>query len=934
MKRKSFILLVLMMLFSVVCLVGCGAQGPQGETGPQGEPGIQGEKGEQGETGPQGQQGRPGETGDKGEDGREVEMKMDKQGLWWRYKGEDDAAWRLLMSTDDIYGHANKYTVTFDENGGSEVDDLTDVSYQTEIELPEPTLEGKYFLGWVNTAAEEVEYLKGTVTVSESMSFKAEWGYQVELDLNGGEIVGPYKTTEELKEAFLADLNAWGKAYNDKYATPDKATGFGANPTYSTSNGGNIWNADMYKFFLDADMLAKWGKLLQYFYDVEAAYEANVVPTYTDGKYSGTSSTFFGMKYWDDLVAGIDLVNKHGGNTAPFIVSFTMKSWLQATHYVGTYSHGADYSSDEVQELALQYFIPSTETTINVKIGEKATLPTAVAKGNFNFRGWFDAEGNKVDMYNFVPAANTKLVAGFGSEVVLNYGDDEVDPVLNPAENATVILGEADAAYTLPELQRNHYDFLGWYVNGEKVTEITNEATFGEVVAKWQGNVYTLTLMQDGEQVGEKDIIIYGSKVGTLPEVTKEGMVFDGWWSKDGSTDGDWGTEVKSSTICRGEVTAYAKFKQPYKVTLDWNGADAPVTEAAPVKVAFLTDFYNWCVKQEAIKADEVSLADFIGVDAEGNYNFDGVWFNFTGNAGNPSSLYTKYDADNQVNFFLSHSGDNVTNGVIEGSKFFLNDAEMNAKWAPLMQYVEKIWGSDRVWSKLTVYCLHDFGRYVMEFNGANTYVPMTDILAVPTGYEAMLAPRNDKEAFTVYSLVADNELPVAQKPGSVFYGWTDGTEFYAAITKAEMNGKELTPVFYDIPENPANTLFIDKYNTQRKVEGSDLPVYEGVNLLPKGFSYLTATWCNRFAIKATDQPGVYEVVAVIPSGTSNTNGLPAEYDYVICGYDGTQLSSTMVKNFGCEVGDKVVFEKPLTNYSEAAYIGIYCYLIKNVELQ
>ena len=75
-----------------------------------------------------------------------------------------------------------------------------------------------------------------------------------------------------------------------------------------------------------------------------------------------------------------------------------------------------------------------------VPVGEKATLPAAVAKAAFNFRGWFDAEGNKVDMYNFTPAANGKLTATFGSEVVLNYADDEVDPVLNPVENATVVL--------------------------------------------------------------------------------------------------------------------------------------------------------------------------------------------------------------------------------------------------------------------------------------------------------------------------------------------------------------------------------------------------------------------------------------------------------------------------------------------------------------
>ena len=55
------------------------------------------------------------------------------------------------------------------------------------------------------------------------------------------------------------------------------------------------------------------------------------------------------------------------------------------------------------------------------------------------------------------------------------------------------------------------------------------------------------------------------------------------------------------------------------------------------------------------------------------------------------SNLYTKYDAAKQVNFFLSLASGEVSNAVIAGTKYFLNDAEMNAKWAPLMQHVEKV---------------------------------------------------------------------------------------------------------------------------------------------------------------------------------------------------------------------------------------------------
>ncbi len=43
-------------------------------------------------------------------------------------------------------------------------------------------------------------------------------------------------------------------------------------------------------------------------------------------------------------------------------------------------------------------------------------------------------------------------------------------------------------------------------------------------------------------------IVEYDSEYGTLPTPTREGYSFAGWWTKDGSQDGDWGTEVVDLT--------------------------------------------------------------------------------------------------------------------------------------------------------------------------------------------------------------------------------------------------------------------------------------------------------------------------------------------------------------------------------------------------
>jgi hypothetical protein len=97
-----------------------GLQGPQGERGEQGEQGTPGARGPQGEAGPQGATGSAGQDGAPGSDGldglqgergtegpqgvagvngREVELRgnNDTAAIEWRYVGEADDAWRVLV---------------------------------------------------------------------------------------------------------------------------------------------------------------------------------------------------------------------------------------------------------------------------------------------------------------------------------------------------------------------------------------------------------------------------------------------------------------------------------------------------------------------------------------------------------------------------------------------------------------------------------------------------------------------------------------------------------------------------------------------------------------------------------------------------------------------------------------------------------------------
>ena len=118
----------------------------------------------------------------------------------------------------------------------------------------------------------------------------------------------------------------------------------------------------------------------------------------------------------------------------------------------------------------------------------------------------------------------------------------------------------------------------------------------------------------------------------------------------------------------------------------------------------------------------------------------------------------------------------------------------------------------------------------------------------------------------------------------------------------------------------------MDKYNTQSAAGG--MAVYEGVNLVPNGFSYITALYTHRIVLKATANKGEYEVVTNVESGVSNSNGFPAEFDFVLVGYDGTQKSAKTLKNLAAEAGDIIVFDVDPSELAKG-YVGINAYLIK-----
>ena len=114
----------------------------------------------------------------------------------------------------------------------------------------------------------------------------------------------------------------------------------------------------------------------------------------------------------------------------------------------------------------------------------------------------------------------------------------------------------------LSDPMKEHYEFLGWYLDENFETQLTQETVLSgdiDVFAKWQGELHTITFNVNGGDTLENSIkeVRYGEKIGLLDEATWDNHIFRGWFT---SIDGD--IQITASTICEGDMTVYAHWSE------------------------------------------------------------------------------------------------------------------------------------------------------------------------------------------------------------------------------------------------------------------------------------------------------------------------------------------------------------------------------------
>ncbi|MDR3236685.1 MAG: InlB B-repeat-containing protein [Prevotellaceae bacterium] len=131
---------------------------------------------------------------------------------------------------------------------------------------------------------------------------------------------------------------------------------------------------------------------------------------------------------------------------------------------------------------------------------------------------------------------------------------------------------------SLPEPTKDGYVFEGWFTDatfGSRFTTTTAVTADVTLYAKWTIEpIYTVTFnSNDGSAVDPIAGIRRGQTLDSLPEPTKDGYVFEGWFTDDTT----FAIRFTTATPITADITVYAQWTtEPlYTVTFDSNGGSA-----------------------------------------------------------------------------------------------------------------------------------------------------------------------------------------------------------------------------------------------------------------------------------------------------------------------------------------------------------------------
>jgi len=534
---------------------------------------------------------------------------------WYK---ESDLQNEWNFSTDIVAGNATLYAqwnaiVTFEPNGGTDVEPDT-VALGDQITPPaDPTKQGLHFDAWYKEPALTNEWDFAVDSVTAATTLYAKWNAIVTFDPTGGSAVDPDTVPEGGMATKPADPILSGVVFEGWY----KDTGLQ-----------NPWNFDTDIVISDTTLYAKWTNEASVIFEsnggtpvdsltgitVGSVIPKPAPPTKPNLSFDGWYKEDALQNEWDfntDTIEGnttlyakwdaVVTFESNSGSTVaqdtvteggvitqpadPTKPGLTFDAWYKEPAFENEWDFAIDSVTANITLYAkwnaIVTFDPNGGSTVNpdtVPEGSKVTKPANPTNGTLFFDGWYNDSGLVYpwDFDTDIVTSDTTLYAKWTTEATVAFnsnGGNPVDSITNLSMGAK-IAQPADPT-------KQGLTFAGWYEESTFENTwnfLTDTISYNMTLyARW---IAKITFDSNG---GSEVPPIYANEGDTVTKPTdpvKEHFVFDGWY-RDEALQNEWNF---SSDTAMQDMTLYAKWADKLTVTFDSRGGTTvdPITDVTP----------------------------------------------------------------------------------------------------------------------------------------------------------------------------------------------------------------------------------------------------------------------------------------------------------------------------------------------------------------
>ena len=458
----------------------------------------------------------------------------------------------------------NQYTITFDTDGGTEVNPITQ-DYNTAILKPSnPTKDGSVFAGWDKEIPSNMP--------AENITIKALWKklYTITFNTDGGTEVA--SITKAVGEPVTAPANPTKTGY----------TFASWNPAFPETMPENnlelkaVWNKNQHKVtFISHDKIVFREFMLDYGDEIVAPVDNPEWEGHTFLGWNlqpGTKMPDEDVPYraiWDEAEFTITFDTDGGSVIAPITqkygseitapanptkTGYTFVGWDKEIPSTMPAENKTIKAQWQINEYSLKYFVDATlYKSVKYTYNTVVTAEPAPTKEGYAFSGWQE------EIPSVMPANDVTVTGSFAiNQYTITFDTDggtEIAPITQ----------DYNTAITKPSAPtRTGYTFTGWDKNIPDNMPAENMT----VKALWLINKYTITFDTDGGTVIDPMTRNYNSAIAKPEDPKKEGYTFVGW------------DKAIPSTMPAENMTIKALWQiNQYTITFDTDGG----TTVAPV---------------------------------------------------------------------------------------------------------------------------------------------------------------------------------------------------------------------------------------------------------------------------------------------------------------------------------------------------------------